>query len=630
MRGGSGAGRVDGRLLAALGTACIVLAIFGPPDWPSLPRWEDGVRSFANHSGFNPLSVYLHFAVRLLLCTVGTTLIVLALRGRTPGSPGLASRATALPGRHPGLTGGLLFAMGMATLGLSSPGQPLWDMFHEGEWLELIPTIKAHPDDWYLRVFMIHGYGVDALPAWISARFWPEGHQVAGARSVRLLVYIPTMVALWLVLREAVRHRSSEVSGALVLLGAGLVVASWDLLWTWGGDTFVNLPLRRTVLFFQIALALLVLPPMGLRRGLRWAAFAAAGALVGISPAWNIGDSPTGLVAVAAALGITAVLRPREAAGNGAAALAGGAASAGALHLAMPGVWAAIAEMLAYWSLYGRSIWMHAPIDYLLSGHAVWVTLIGHALLITLVLLRLHRVGLRALLHRDSRTVLLLLVSLASARSGLDIGMPRGFSAMNLFLVLAGLSAVAAHPGAVSRWIGQAVPSLRRGTNHRLASLALVSALLGCGALVRASPWTIPPGMTGVVAATLRPPADASLLDEKRSAMRTALLTLTAGERCTVLVAPQSAWYHLLGVPSCSRWHTALQASAPAAQAELLETIVRERPGFVFTEVDDHLDGPADLSPRDRLPILFAGLRDRYEPMEAIGSLRPWRLLPAR
>lgn len=585
--------------------------------FPSLPGRDTGIHSFMTASGIDPLTLYLHYALQVCLAA-GWLWLAWRWRGDLSAAASAAWRWSIDPARVDATAGVLAataFVGMMVEFGFNNPSASLRMFFHEGEWLGLLPILDHWPNP-LPHMVLIHGLGVDLLPAWLARTLGQPDAQIAGARAIRFALYGLYCVGFWWLIRATVSAAGvgCEARGRATLFAVATLAATWNVLWWYGGDTVISLPLRRAVLLPQIALCLAIisLPPGSRRHG----AAAALGFSLPLGLLWNMGDGAIGLGATV----VTAVLLLAASSRTGllatlAAITASIVVATLAASAAFPGVWAEVADWLGYWSKNGREIWVHRLPDLAMDGPMVWVNLAAHGAALAWGIGAIRRRGVAGALRADPQATLLLAVSAIYMRVPLELGLFHYFGVSGLFVVLLGIHLALRHRIALMH----ALEGLRLPASPA-AAIALALAPI---TLHEANLGKIPFAAYALVVQANTP--DADVLRPETAAALERIRPLFSGQRCTIILDSSATWLHLLGVPPCSRWYVPIQASAPEAQAELVRDLEREAPRHIIRALPPD-DLTRSVPASQRLPAVFRHVDEHYEPFIEVEGVEVWRL----
>ncbi len=122
---------------------------------------------------------------------------------------------------------GLTAAFAVAAINLTAtpPAAPLVDTFHEGERLGFLPAVRGAPRP-FERIFLVHGFGLNVLPALVADRVAQGSDRIAlvrlGVVVLHLLGYLGALATVVLAVRGAApsaawRRALAAALGALVL-----------------------------------------------------------------------------------------------------------------------------------------------------------------------------------------------------------------------------------------------------------------------------------------------------------------------------------------------------------------------------------------------------------------------------
>lgn len=597
---------ISGTLVCAI--AAVMAVCF--PDWPVLPSAETGIHSWMSADGISPLTLYAQYAIRLALFSAVAMLAwnrrrdLLRDAGRARDRFRRAGQG--MKDRACGWLAAAVLAGILVRHGLTPPNEWFTLFYHEGEWLGLIPTLEQWPHP-LAHMFLEHGLGVDVLPDAIARMIVPDGSLIAGARVARMLLFTGFWLGLWQVLGQIVRGAGVRRPGAGRLLCVALLAASLGVLWSFGADPVVDLPLRREVLLFQMALALSLVRPGAPPA---WRA-ALLGAMAPAAFLWNMGDAVTGLAVTVAGVGLLAADSPMRCLRASAAAGAGAAACTLAIWLTMPEFARTLPGTLLYWGRYGRDIWAHGVPHLMFDGPFPRSILAVQAACLAAFAVRARRSGLRAAARSHPAGLLLLGTSLIYMRVPLELGMPHYFGIAGLFAALAGIEAVMTDRKAIMA----ALPAMPRPA-------VVATLLLAPPAMSAADPWGMLARPAAVAAAYSIP--DTALLSPGTRQAVDALRPLFAGQKCTVVLESSAAWHYLLRIPGCSRFLQPIYGSAPEAQEEMISDLERELPRYIIHDTPpDDID--RGLPHSQHVPLLYAYVGKHYAPFTEAGGVSVWR-----
>jgi hypothetical protein len=560
--------------------------------------------------GINPLTLYAQYATRLALF-LAVALLAWHWRGELLRDAGRATAMLLRAGggtrdRACGWLAAAILAGIMIRHGLTPPNEWFILFYHEGEWLGLIPTLEQWPHP-LTHMFLEHGLGVDVLPGVIARTIVPEGSLIAGARVARMMLFMGFWLGLWQVLGQIVRGADVRGRGAGRLLCVSLLAASLDVLWSFGANPVIDLPLRREILLFQIALTLSLVRPGAPSA---WRA-ALLGAMAPGAFVWNMGDAVIGLAVTVAGVGLLAADSPSRCLRAAAAAIGGAAAGTLAICLILPEFVGTLPGTLLYWGRYGRDIWAQDVLLLMHDGPFPCSILAVQSVCLTAYAVRARRYGLRATVRSHPAALLLLGTSLLYMRVPLELGMPHYFGIAGLFAALAGIEAVMTGRKAIMA----ALPAMPQR--------ALVMALLLAPPAIRAAdPWGMLTRPSAIAASYSAP--DTSLLPEITRQSVASLRPLFADQRCTLVLESSAAWYYLLRTPGCSRFLQPIYGSAPEAQAEMISDLERELPRYIIHDTPpDDMDRTMPHS--QHVPLLYAYVGKHYAPFMEAGGVAVWR-----
>ncbi len=581
------------------------------------PAENHGIVSYATVHRENPFDGYLFYGLAIGLASALAVRASRALEAPWSGAAGF----DLVPARPRAAR--ILFAAALAVWLYNATwvdlARPLDDTFHEGEWLGFAPAL-AGPDP-FGETFLIHGPGMNALPALAGAALGGAGRVIAWARTVRsldnALAWAGAFAALWQVLGF---RRAGAAAWRLFLPAAAL----FALLTGWAANTrlpvqsWVPLQLERSAVTFLLLAALL----WALRRlgdDSRPLATAARGLVVGVllplGFLYNYSEAASGVALAATGLALAAAHGHRRVlplAAGAASGAAGGAAIA--LLLVGTGGVSAMAEQIGYWSRYGRTIFS-VPLRG--TDTAFWLMVAAQASAVGFLAWRLHRErSLRAVARQDAEVLVTLAASLLAVRVALD--RPDHFhtawGAVPAFFVVAAL-AFRAHaafcPTAAFH------PLFRR-----LAALGGLALLLA---------WHAPNFDPTLALARLRRhlaapgTPDAALLRPDYARAQEEMAPELAGASCFYTLTSEGVWYYLFGRPACSRFHQLLYARTERAQREVVEALERQRPPLVLHS-NDFWSGAIDgVSFAEATPAVSRYVTAHYQPGPVVGQHRFWR-----
>lgn len=572
------------------------------------PPLGAGIFSWAAKAGLSPMEPYLQWTMHLALL-IAVAGLAAVWRGELLSTiSNLFAQTRARPVAFDGASASVTALCVLVCFTISQtfvePGTAFSLFFHEGEWLGLIPTL-SHFSNPLEHVFLIHGFGVDLLPAAIADWLAPDGYRIAAARDVRVVIGLSFPVALWLLLRELALSSGVRRVGAVVLLSSCLLVATEHVAWVLASDPVVDLPLRRIVLLFQVATVLRILRS----RNLLLAGL--LGMSLPVAFLWNMGDAAMAALVVVSALCVSALCNPRRATVNGAACICGSVGFYTCLSAAAPELPSVVIEMVRYWAANGRDIFLVQKLPGPLSSLYFTLSLCVQAVAIVRLAVSIHGIGLRETARTSGVIGVMLVLALVYMRVPLELGMDHYYGVAGLFQILLALCLGME----ARRWI---VASAGKGVPLGIA----VSLALGPLVLTRADPLSIPTKLMDLRWATSVP--DASLMRADTAlAVRYARSSL-AGQDCTYVMGSSASWYYLAGVRSCSRYHQAIYASSPAAQRQVVLDLEAEKPERIIHDVpyDDLKGGVTNM---ERLPILEEYVKAHYIPESESLGLSIWR-----
>ena len=587
------------------------------------PGENHGIVSASTVSRTNPLDNFVFYAAAL---AAASTLAVLASRLRgPPRAVPAASAGSGLPG--PGwqpwarLAWAVFLAAWLYNVTWVDIGRPLDDTFHEGEWLGFLPALSG--PDFFGRTFLIHGPGMNALPARVGAALGGAERVVVWARAVRrlecLLAWATALVVLWQVLR----HRWAGAAARRLFLPAATLFA---LMLGWVADTrhplrlWHHLQLERSLVGFLLLATLLSAlrhlgrEPRPLASALRGFV---AGALVPLGFLYNYSEGAGGLALAALALVLATAhgRRPFRPFGAG-AALGVAAGAAAVLLIAGGGGVAAMVEQMGYWSRFGRTIWS-VPLRRMDVGF--WIMVLAQAAGVGFLAWRWRVEGsLRGVARLDGEVLLTLAASLLAARAMLDRPefIHTTWGAVPAFMLVVALA---------SRARAALDPATLASPVYRLAAL---------GALTLAAALHAPNLDPPLALARLRRnlaslgTPDAAVLLPDYARAREVVAPELAGASCFYTLTSEGAWYYLLGLPACSRFHQLLNARTDRAQREVVEALQRERPPVILHS-NGFWSGSVDGVPFPAAtPAVARYVAIHYRPGRMVGQHWFWRRIP--
>jgi hypothetical protein len=580
------------RWFALLAGFCSAAVVSG---WVS--RWHREVTplasppvvSFATIHGYHPLANLVPYFAGLVLA-VGVPLGLARLFPRHSADPAVFAPISA-PRLPLAVAGILALVVFLVANGTWNPADLLVDLFHEGEFLGFAPAFKtsARP---FEHVFLIHGFAMNVLPALL-------GHDVAGARVVRMAEQTGTWIAtLWLV-GEAARSSDRRSPGAPALAIAGFCLLNMLTYW-------VAAP-RSLVSFAQSAAALRILRKPDRSRVLA----AMTGASLPFGFLYNYGEASASVLAFAVATAV-ATVREDSARRTWWRFAVPGAAAGGALFVAGLGATqvSAIASQVIYWARYGGWIWF-APLRLTpgIEQRFLWVLLAAHGWTLLHLWSTAREAGWREIAVRDGDLCVLFALSSGSLRGSLDRadGGHLGLGGMLATVLLVSLSLRSL--------------SAARGWSIRMRFAA---ALLAACLVVRAWPQ-LDPRVAAARLAGLRGAAatDGQVVPEDVRSAVAAMRTSVARQRCFFTLDSAGAWYYLFDRPSCSRFHQLDYARTREAQREVVDALERHRPDVILFRNPDSLpdpDGPANGE-----HLVYSYVLRAYRPLSVFAGRWFWR-----
>ena len=581
---------------------CLMLVYLLP-----LPRESSasGIVSFATVTGHGTRG---NLFVELLCLALIAGCGILAERAGPRLEPALRRLALRLNPAPLGWTLAAVLAFAfVVNASWESPARLLADTFHEGEYLGYARTFasSARP---FRDALLIHGFGVDVLPSLLAHHFLP-GSVIAATRTFRMAEIALSWVGfLWLVQEVVSVHRPRR--GLWIVRAAGTAILC--LLYARGFAIWAQ-P-RCAVSFAQAAALFWALRRLREGKGAGAIAFAVAASLP-LGLLYNYAETAAValVAAVAAALAVSG--------GRGRPVLA--AAAAGAtlgvlLLLALVGLDGVhdIFGQLRFWAANGADIWALPLRENDPRGLEYFLVIVAAQGLVGLALWRDRG---RGFLQRNGDLLLLVALSLGTMKTWVDradwplLKVGSVPAALLLFaLILRGLTRAAAPGEALPRWPGAAWTAL--------ASAAFL--LLGNRAEVFDAVWAV--HRLGQLPQLARTPDRAVLQPPLRDGVL-AVRADAAGSDCFYTLTSEAVWYHLLDLPSCSRFHEAAFARTPAAQAEVVEALRTRRPKIVLVSSDSFARCFDEVCPGNALADVYRFVLENYRPWRRVGASWFWQ-----
>lgn len=529
-------------------------------------------------------------------------------------------------------TAGLVAAFAVVAINLTAvpPAGLLVDTFHEGERLGFLPAVRGAPRP-FERIFLVHGFGLNVLPALVADRVAQGSDRIAlvrlGVVVLHLLGYLGALATVVLAMRACAT--SPVWRRALVAALGALVLAA----------LVFRIDVRDTMFLLQLALSMGFLAAV--RRGSSRTAVVSAVAVGASLPLafLYVYDRAIYMAAIAAVTTVALAAFGRRTVGwwlGG--TIAGLVLGVTAVFTLVGGSGVrAIVEHVTYWARYGSYIWVKPWPPAPCCAIRDLVLLVGALLVQLITVAYLWRQArevrnLRAALADNMPAVVLLVASLVFARVALE----RSDTPHFYFASMPSMLLAAVLTGAVVARRDHDVPAPRT-VSFTKAQLALVIAVgLGLGFVVgRArvlSPSSLAKPLNPVTAVStlLRygtdfAGPDAQILTEgDRAAVQALRPEVTAG-RCFFTLTSEGGWYQLFDRPACSRFHHLVYARTRASQAELIDALERERPPLILfanNRGSSAIDGATIFN--SNAPVVQY-VMTAYRPYKTVGGHWFWR-----
>lgn len=585
--------------------------------------------------GAHPAGNYVKYALQLVAAVLAATAVLARRGGGAPAAP-VPSPAPPRGGWRGVLARAWVAALAaVALVALVNENLPaqlghlLTDPFHEGETLGFLPAFRGAGEP-FANAILIHGFALDIFPAiWTSRMRWG----IAGARLVTTVLDVMAHVALFWVLREALRAGGKRVGVPLLLGFAAAYAVSYRLAWDLS---------RKDFLFFaQLGILLWTMRRAhagrpALAGALAWGATLPLALLYSYDRAlYSVGVALPFLL-LALAFGPRELRRP-------VAAAAAGAGAGAALLWASVGTagLASVVEQIGFWGQTGRFVWSVPILDPAwpesIRGPA-WVA----ALILVYVwgtqgaaaglLLRsaLHR-GLRSAWRAHYAEVALLGSSLLYMRVALDrsdLGHVQNGAIASLVLM-----AVLFLPRLQAQADGW-----RLGHRWGWAAVAVLVCLVLPVRSLR-TPGMFDPAAAGrrlAAFATTAAAPDASVVPADYAAGARWVRQAAPADRCFYTLTSEGLWYYLLDRPACSPFHQILYARTPQADAQVAASLRESRPGVVLVSNNFWTNRVDGVTVYNTNPAVSRLVLAEYRPAHLVGEHwfwkragAPWRFLAA-
>jgi hypothetical protein len=572
---------------------------------PTVLRGEgpelDGIVSVLTLARRSSLGIVLALAFATSL--VVASLITLLDRGFESRARGIVA---AVPPNRFGLwilwaTVALGLAVGTLGPGLASP---LTDSFHEGEWLGFLPAFSL-PDP-FRRVFLVHGFALNVMPAMIAKKVGYPGSGIVCARAVRKLLDLLAWglgIAHLIVVDRSIAGRSSTSVGA----------AFWALLLLLLSPAVVQTDARFAFCFLQ---SLLMLGLVVRADRQPWATCLAA--LIGLSlPLGFLFNYLLALVMLPAAVTSLAIAgnQGRGSLRKCALSMAFGVALGVGLLGAAIG-WTAVnetAEQVTYWVRFGARIWSKPAYGWW-NVTLFWLLAVSLGFPTAFLLLGL-RAGERILKKEGVLLYLLVfsgLVTLSQVRRSEEFHLPWACFAVGILLFgfLCRLAVVRGREPPPNR--------ILCGGLGLALFISMTSGKLNLDQLfVRVS------ALSKEMAT-----ADADLLDREDAEALRFLRSHLNSDDCFFTLTSEGTWYYFLDVPSCSRFHQLTQARTWQAQREVVSNLEATKPPLILYANEGWWNRIDGIPARKAHPMVFSYVDQHYEPYRKIGEHEIWRRRP--
>lgn len=584
--------------------------------------------------GFDPRTNYVKYALAAggafaifgLTLGRGTSLLTTIGRGLRQ-----AGGVAGIRGRTGLAIAGLTAAFVIVAINLTAApsGAPLVDTFHEGERLGFLPAARGAPRP-FERIFLVHGFGLNVLPALVADRLADGPDRIAlvrlGVVALHLLGYLGALATV--ILAVCVADPSAARRRALAAALGALVLAA----------LVFRIDVRDTMFLLQVPWFMGFLAAV--RRGQARRAVVSAVVLGASLPVafLYVYDRAVYMAMIAGLVTMAMPALGRRALGPWLGGMAVGLAAGVAGLIALVGTAGVqdIAEQVVYWGRYGSYIWAQAWLAPCCGIRDI-VLLVGALLVQFVTIGRLWRQSraarsLRTAVANDMPLVVLLVASLVFTRIALGRADPPHF----YFATMPSMLLVAVLAGAVVGGRDREAPTTATVTLPRgyLALLITLSVALGVvagrGRILLPSALVKPLNPVTAVSTIMRygtdfARPDALMLAEGDWAAVQALRPEVTAGRCFFTLTSEGGWYQLFDRPSCSRFHHLVYARTAAAQAELIAALEREQPPvilFANGRNSSAIDGATIFN--TNAPVLRY-VMTAYRPYKTVGGHWFWR-----
>jgi len=590
-------------------------------------------------AGFEPLTNYVQFA--LCAIVVWGAFFLGYRRGNAVLAwiPVLAARAS----RMSRTARAILWTLAVAALVVYfvnvtafTPGGPIKDGLHEGEYLGFVPVLAAGKAV-LTSTFSTHGPGVDFIPGWVASRFGSPEHGIIATRLAYAMLRTGTVLAsLFIVLTftRLLSPASSRVTWfaqsalAFMFLVVALQIAGWRDV-----PVFHKSPNARDFGYLLQVLAVLLFARVQNRARSPALALAIA-AVSGASLPWAIIYSyDRGLYG--AAFLFLASIAFGMCDGNWArrwfAGLSSGAAiGSAALYAAFgPEGVGAVLEQLSYWLRYGRDLFAYAGVAALPDTFAGGL-LVGSLIALALGMARVVRaIAVTGVFREAVRGEIGVIVLIAASIPGLRTAIERGdvgHVAWGVTVSWIMLSVLAAK--FATDTLRAMLPADRHPRPTDNASLAAHVVMVGVSALVGYNLAYLDPftgyarlhndyyGALQISDRKILSPEQAGALDAIRGELQSS--------SCFYTLTNEGAWYYLVQKPSCSRFYEVTNARPISAQHEVVAALQATSPAVILFSGgwSDNIDG---ISPFNANPEVMRYVLQHYVPHALVAENWFWK-----
>lgn len=505
----------------------------------------------------------------------------------------------------------------------------LRDSFHEGEFLGFLPNFSQRSKP-FINTVLIHGYGMDVLPAEIATRLINNDNGIALTRLfVNLQNAIAALGYFWILW---------EITGLVELKKSKLpIFLLWCLLWCIFDGIFFKFDGRRGTWFmFQIAITLryfrLFLPfdSVKLKANTvfdhRQSVILAL--VLGLSIPWGflyVYDRAIYFIAVYLISCIISLFLYSKITKIWLTATLTGiliSLTTITIFLGLDQV-NAIASQIAYWGKYGRYISFIPlpPFQMNFVSQNFWLSI----LIQTGVLVYLtwdfitHNFQLKPFIRKHLFTLILLSAAGVYMRITLDrsdLGHAYHGAIMTAFLSIYLL--LLAYCQHLETYVHKLTLTSTQQISLGVLLIFILTSEPGfnvveAGRKLSALPYNVSR-------------SDAELLKPDYLEAQKVMAEEIANQSCFFNLTSEGLWYYLYNQPSCSRYSYVLYAKPTVAQNQVIEDLERTQPNIILLTNDLWFQNPWDkVLKADSASLIYQYILQQYRPYKFVGSHWFWQ-----